>query len=162
MENCFPYNSLILLADGSYSKIGEIVEKKLDFEVISFNPILKIKESNRIIGWSINSTHKKLCRITLEKTILECSFNQKLYISGFYNKTQDGTISYTYFPEENRKINASDIEINYYCFTKDNNFSLIKDIEIFRYKQPYTYNLLISNNHNFFANDILVYDSIHL
>ena len=37
LQRCLPYDSQILCGDGRYRKIGEIVEKKLSFKVISYD-----------------------------------------------------------------------------------------------------------------------------
>jgi alpha-amylase/alpha-mannosidase (GH57 family) len=37
MDECLPYHTPVLLADGSSKMIGEIVDKKLNVEVLAFN-----------------------------------------------------------------------------------------------------------------------------
>ena len=41
IDGCLHYDTSVLLSDGSYKPIGEIVENKLDVEVISYNEISK-------------------------------------------------------------------------------------------------------------------------
>src|SRR3989344_3191245 len=37
LQRCLPYNSKVLLADGSYREIGEIVENRLDVKILSYD-----------------------------------------------------------------------------------------------------------------------------
>ncbi len=51
-QRCLPYESRILLADGTYKSIGEIVENKLDLEVLSYD------KNKGFIKNRINNYHK--------------------------------------------------------------------------------------------------------
>lgn len=51
---CFSYDSTVTLADGSTMKIGEIVNQKLDVEVMSWNPDLDIFEPKSVVNWFKN------------------------------------------------------------------------------------------------------------
>lgn len=51
IDGCFTANDKIMLADGSSMPIGEIVDKKLSLEVLSYNFEAGIIEPKKIIGW---------------------------------------------------------------------------------------------------------------
>ena len=53
LQRCLPYESRVLLADGSYKSIGEIVEKKLDVEVLSYDKKMGFV-SNKIVKYHKN------------------------------------------------------------------------------------------------------------
>jgi hypothetical protein len=51
---CLHHDNLILLADGSWEKIGNVVKNKLDCEVMSFNEDTNSFEPKKITGWYKN------------------------------------------------------------------------------------------------------------
>lgn len=77
-DECMSYDTKILLADGSYMKIGEIVNKKLDVEVMSYNEKTGKTEPKKVTGWFKNSP-KKFYKVktTKQKGYLECSDNHR-------------------------------------------------------------------------------------
>lgn len=157
VDECLPYDSKILLADGSTIPIGEIVDKKLNVEVITYNEETKKQEINRIVGHQSNTSHNKLRRIIFDDRILECTFNHKIYVSGYLNN-ENGFFEYVFFPKEDRWIEASELKENYYCQMNDGNYKLIEKIENVRFKEAYTYDITVENNHNFYANGVLVHN----
>jgi len=71
-QRCLPYNARILLKDGTYKKIGEIVGNKLDVKIISYD------KKKGFIANSIKEYHKnkndKLIKINLHSGLtLECT-----------------------------------------------------------------------------------------
>lgn len=50
-NHCFHGSTKVLLADGSYMSIKNIVEKKLSVDVMSYNKVTKSYEPNRIVNW---------------------------------------------------------------------------------------------------------------
>ena len=72
LQRCLPYDSRILLADGTYLPIGEIVENKLDVEVLSYD------KDKGFIKNKIKEHHKnksdKLLKFNLHSGLsLECT-----------------------------------------------------------------------------------------
>lgn len=63
MFGCFDYDSPVLLADGTTLPIGEIVENKLDVEVLSYNDITRIFEPRRIANWFNNGKTENFLEI---------------------------------------------------------------------------------------------------
>ncbi|MDP3916849.1 MAG: DEAD/DEAH box helicase [Nanoarchaeota archaeon] len=61
LQRCLPYESRVLLADGTYKEIGEIVEKKLDVEILSYD----IKKC-RFVSNKISKYHKNKSKNFLE------------------------------------------------------------------------------------------------
>jgi hypothetical protein len=51
IDECFPYDTLVTLADGSCKKIGEIVERKLDVEVAAYDEKTGSVVSRKVTGW---------------------------------------------------------------------------------------------------------------
>jgi recombination protein RecA len=51
---CFSYNTKVMLSDGSFEKIGKIVNQKIPLDVMSLNLNTGKVESKKIIGWHNN------------------------------------------------------------------------------------------------------------
>jgi len=64
LQRCLSYNSNVLCGDGKYRKIGEIVEKKMNVKVISYDE-KKGFVKNKIKIWHNNGT-EKILNITLK------------------------------------------------------------------------------------------------
>jgi len=72
MQRCLPYNSRILLSDGTYKKIGEIVENKINAKILSYDKGRGFIE-NRIIKYH-KDLSKELIKIILHSGLeLECT-----------------------------------------------------------------------------------------
>ena len=68
VDECLPYVTPILLANGSSKPIGEIVERKQPVRVLSFNVETKQQEVKTVIGWSKTPTKsKRILKITFAK-----------------------------------------------------------------------------------------------
>ncbi|MBU0510597.1 MAG: UvrD-helicase domain-containing protein [Chloroflexi bacterium] len=68
VDECLPYATPILLADGSSKPLGEIVEAKQPVHVLSFNVETKQQEVKTVIGWSKTPTKsKRILKITIAK-----------------------------------------------------------------------------------------------
>ena len=63
LDGCFEYNTRVLLADGTTKTIGEIVNKRLPVEVLTWNPRTGAIEVRRVIGWYKNGITDRWLRI---------------------------------------------------------------------------------------------------
>lgn len=88
IDECLEYNQKVLMADGTYKKIGDLVKEKSNEKVMSYNHEINIFEPKKIINHSktpIKQNNKKLMRITIKdsngklKTIT-CTDNHKIWI----------------------------------------------------------------------------------
>lgn len=66
MFGCFHYNARVLLADGTTEKIGKIVNKKMQVEVMSFNDSTGKIEAKPIEDWYKNGNAKKIFNMVVE------------------------------------------------------------------------------------------------
>ncbi len=89
LQRCLPYDSRILLADGTYKKIGDIVENKLNVEVLCFDEKRKVFVKSRIKDYHKNKS-KKLLRISLHSG-LEQEFTEEhpLYTKEGWKKAKN-------------------------------------------------------------------------
>ena len=67
MYGCIFSKGKVLLADGTTKTIGEIVNKKLPLEVLSYNEKTKQIEPKKIINWFNNGKWENLYKVTCEK-----------------------------------------------------------------------------------------------
>lgn len=67
LQRCLPYESRVLLANGTYKSIGEIVEEKQDVDILSYDPKQGFTK-NRIKAYHKNKT----------ETLLKISFHSGL------------------------------------------------------------------------------------
>ena len=87
-DECVTYNTLVLMADGTYEKIGKLVDEKSNREIMSFNHQTGMIEPKIITNHSrtsLDSHNKKLMRITIKQedgslNVLECTNNHKIWI----------------------------------------------------------------------------------
>lgn len=141
VDECFTYDTLIDTNKGKL-KIGDIVENKLDVKVLSYNHELNIIETKPISRYLFNG-YKKVIRLNLSNgSQIECTPEHKFF-SVYENKYKPiiefkkGDILYFNDKESIKIISFNDIE----------------NIEINNQK---VFDLEIEDNHNYFANGILV------
>ncbi|MDP1694405.1 MAG: DEAD/DEAH box helicase, partial [Candidatus Woesearchaeota archaeon] len=90
LQRCLPYHAKILLADGTYQEIGEIVEKKLPVEILSYDP------KKGFIKNTIQTYHKynnnNLLSISLHSgSTLECTSEHPLLTKDGWKTAKDIT-----------------------------------------------------------------------
>lgn len=158
------FNTKVLLFNGMLVDISEIVENKLPVTVLSYNQISKKLEPSTVIDWAKTNNVTKLTRFVFNNSNLECSLNYKIYVYGSFS-INDNTHRYTFFSEKDRWVSASEIDDNYYFKSNlENDTVFTKKIEFIRNKisdnqSKSIYSITVENNHNFYANNILVYDN---
>lgn len=87
-DECLAGDSLITLSDGTQKTIQEIVENKLDVDVVTYNTELKIFENKKIYDWRkipLVEKNKKMVRLVIEQEdgtekIIECTEDHKIWI----------------------------------------------------------------------------------
>lgn len=113
---CLNYDSQILLADGTKEKIGEIIRKKIQVDVLSYNFETKKFESKPIVNWMNNGIaeenefkvirvsdgspsgssslkvtpdHTVFCNNNEEKKVKDLTYNDKLLVKSNEIPTSD-------------------------------------------------------------------------
>ena len=95
MWGCFSYDSLVMLTDGSKKKIGEIVNKQLPVEVLSYNFKKKNIESQRVIDWHINGQTDAFLQFFVQnhtgngRRCFSCTPDHKIYTPDGWKKAKD-------------------------------------------------------------------------
>ena len=83
IDGCFPYNTPILLSDGSYLPIGYIVDNKINAEVLSYDEATQSLIPKRITNW-FNNGHKDSSewmnlKYKVDNNKLKVTINHKIY-----------------------------------------------------------------------------------
>jgi SNF2 family DNA or RNA helicase len=182
LDECFTYDTKIITEFGE-KNIGDIVENGLDVKILTFNHKNNIFEYKKINRW-IRKNKDTIYKIKLNNgRFIECTDNHKFYVNNKgYVKAKDLTstddlymLSKTTFKETNleegkmlfKELFINNKEQNISTKTKGIEFVRVESIEILERgsydkstnvysKNTRVYDLEIEDNHNYFANNILV------
>lgn len=87
-DECMKYDTLVLMEDGSYKKIGDLVKEKSNERVMSYNHKTGKIEPKKIISHSktpLKKDNKKMMKIKIRKAdgtieTIECTNNHKIWV----------------------------------------------------------------------------------
>src|SRR5215212_6635646 len=68
MFGCFNYSTRVMLADGTQEKIGKIVNRRMDVEVLSYDPVTDRVVPRRIVNWFDNGPAERFLQFTVAKS----------------------------------------------------------------------------------------------
>ena len=95
MFGCLTYDTKVALADGTYEKIGKIVNQKLPVEVLSYDEKLGAVVPKRVVNWFDNGPtdeflHIKTCRTSGrgQVPLLACTPNHQVMTPGGWREAQ--------------------------------------------------------------------------
>lgn len=87
-EACLTYNSRVMLADGSWKYIGEIVSKRLQIDVLSWNRETGEVEPKKVTGWARYKSSGHVFRISVSGARnrermrqFRCTENHKIFMA---------------------------------------------------------------------------------
>jgi len=88
VDECLPYQTPILLADGTSLPIGQIVDNKADIYVKSYNTVTNKQENCRVIGWHKIVNQKPLVKVKVKRVgsgspcnFVTCTVDHKVWTS---------------------------------------------------------------------------------
>jgi len=137
-NKCFVAGTDITLEDGTLKPIEEI---KIGDKVLTFNEVMLINESGTVGD--------------LKKHIV----NETVIINCLCNKETRCTKEHPFFIIDKGWVNASDVKAGDFVKTIDGKCEILS-VE-FKQEDIEVYNLLdVSDNHNFYANSILVHNKL--
>ena len=84
-DECLPYHTPVHLADGTSRDIGDIVENKLNVEVLAYDTVTKSQKPCKIIGWSKILNQKPLVKIKTRAknrstNFVVCTTDHKIFV----------------------------------------------------------------------------------
>src|SRR5262245_30169299 len=68
MFGCMSYGTRVTLADGTQEKIGKIVNRRMDVEVLSYDPLTNEVAPRRIVNWFDNGIAEYFLQFTIAKS----------------------------------------------------------------------------------------------
>jgi recombination protein RecA len=68
MFGCFSYGTRVTLADGSQEKIGKIVNRRMDVEVLSYDPMTDSIVPARVTNWFDNGPAERFLQFTVARS----------------------------------------------------------------------------------------------
>lgn len=161
-DECFTYDTEVTLANGKKEKIGVLVEnynKNKPPYVLSYNIYENKCEPKAIIHVSTTLLNlPKIMKLTImagqEKRIITCTQTHRFYVRG------KGYIFAKDLKENEDRVLFSVLkEPAIKTVTRS---AKVINKEFMLLEKPYVYDLEIADNHNFFANDILVSNCHHV
>jgi len=94
-DECLDENTLITLADNTQKTIKEIVENKIDCDILTYNTDLDIIEIKKVYDWFQKEIQdRQMYEIIIEdengnEYILNCTHNHKIFSNNQYIATED-------------------------------------------------------------------------
>ena len=150
--SCFPAGTKIAMGDGTTKNIEDVFEGD---EVLSYNEKTLQNEVKKVIG-SKQPIHSDLVKYHLSNDIeLTCTFDHPVYVNG-------SNLS-SFIPEwTNQRYNldkkVDKIKVGDLLTLTTNSQVALKEIEVLNPVDTQTYIITVEDNHNFFANGILVHN----
>lgn len=164
-DECFTYNTKIMTENGKMN-IGDIVENGLEVKILTFNHDKKKLEYKKINRW-IRKNKDTIYKIKLNNGLfIECTDNHKFYVNNKgYVRAKDLTTTDDLYMLS-KTINEK-MEIFGQKEDKCIEFVRVESIEVLERgsydkstnvysKNTRVYDLEIEDNHNYFANSVLV------
>lgn len=149
---CFAAGTKITLEGGTTKNIEDIVEGD---EVLSYNEDTSTIEPKNVIATK-QPIHNDIVKYTFSNnTELVCTFDHPIYVNGLELAS--------FMPEwtaERYSLDAgvSKIKVGDVVRLATGGHSVIKEIEILPSEDTQTYIITVEDNHNFYANNILVHN----
>lgn len=160
-DECLPYNSQVLLPNFQTVQIGEIYEDDSIDEVLSYNIETDMYEPKKIVRKYRSEFNDRFCKVYYEDKLsgklkgVTCTRNHKIY-----------TQNRGYVPAE--ELTSDDIIKIDYEFTRNwksllkHTYVPVKRVTLNVGKiAKYKYNIEVEDNHNYFANNVLVSNCHH-
>jgi intein/homing endonuclease len=151
--SCFVEGTKVTMGDGTQKNIEDVIEGD---EVLSFNESTLQNEVKKVIGLKAPIHNDMVKYVFANQTEIVCTFDHPFYVGDLE------LASYTPFltnkryelNKEVKQIKASDMVYMSNGVSK----TVIKDIIELDEKDTQTYIITVEDNHNFYANNILVHN----
>lgn len=150
--SCFPAGTQITLEGGSKKNIEDI---EVNDEVLSFNEQTLTVEPKKVLSLK-SPIHNDLVKYHFTNdTTLTCTFDHPLYVNGLEIASfiPEWTNSRYNIGKDAKKIKVGDL-----VKLATGGQTAIKEIEVLPFEETQTYIFEVEDNHNFYANNILVHN----
>lgn len=168
LDECLPYKIPVICENGQHLPIGKIVEEKLPVKVLTFNHETGEQEYKRVTNFSRTFNTKRCVKINAvqrkkhgERSFITCTFNHKIWVKDkgyiYAEEVQVGDIiQYETSAVKTQKYRVSSagkhtgIDCPIYLEVTNVTDMLLNE--------KYVYDITVEDNHNFYANGILVHN----
>jgi hypothetical protein len=150
--SCFVKGTKVMMADGTEKNIEDIVMGDI---VVSFNESTLTNENKKVVGLK-SPVHFDLVQYTFtDNTTLTCTFDHPLYKSDLelVSYVPEWTNSRYQIGKDVTKIKEGDL-----VKLSTNSFVALKEIKVLDPVAVDTFIITVEDNHNFYANNILVHN----
>lgn len=157
-DECFPYQTQVLLANGGTLPIGEIVEKKISALVYAYSEEHKEFKVCQVTNWRKVESVKPLVEVgistrnhrgKLKETRFTCTLDHKIFAENRWVKAKDLRLF-------DRVVTADPFNDGAEIFTTTGTVSSVRLIQPKAFKA--VYDITVDECHNFFANGTLVHN----
>jgi hypothetical protein len=149
---CFVAGTEIEMIDGGIKVIEDV---KIDDVVLSFNEETNTKEYNKVIDIK-NPIHNDLVTYHFSnETSLTCTYDHPIYVNGLDIASFKPELTNTRYQLDKEVI---EIKVGDVVNVSDDTQTTIEKIEVLELVDTQTYIITVENNHNFYANKILVHN----
>lgn len=151
--SCFIAGTKVLMADGTEKNIEDIIEGD---EVLSFNESTLQTEAKKVIG-SKKPIHNDMVKyVFANQTEIVCTFDHPFYVNDLELASFTPFLTNKRYEigKEVRQIKVGDLVL----LPTNGSQTAIKDIIELDRVDTQTYIITIEDNHNFYANNILVHN----
>ncbi len=153
LGSCFVAGTKILMGDGTEKNIEDVVEGDI---VVSFNETTLQNESKEVIGLR-QPIHSTMIKYHFANGgDVSCTYDHPIYVGGYNIASITPAVTndrYDIPDKITRKIVAGDT-----VYLSDGTTSTIDSIEDLPMMDYQTYLITVADNHNFYANNILVHN----
>jgi len=169
-DECFPENVKITMSDGKQYSIGNIVNNKINGTVLSYNEQTQCVEEKKIVGWHKVPLNN---RPILSFAGLQATDDHPIFTKNGYRSLRtiidSNKMELLYLNYENLqrqqaikssgKVDYSGVASWRWFVSQENDGSLSATVEETPVNNPeFVYCIDVEDNHNFFANNILVHN----
>ncbi len=149
---CFVAGTEIEMIDGGVKVIEDV---KIDDVVLSFNEETNTKEYNKVIDIK-SPIHNDLVTYHFSnETSLTCTYDHPIYVNGLDIASFKPELTNTRYQLDKEVI---EIKVGDVVNVSDDTQTTIEKIEVLELVDTQTYIITVENNHNFYANKILVHN----
>jgi intein/homing endonuclease len=149
---CFVAGTEIEMIDGEVKVIEDV---NIDDVVLSFNEETNTKEYNKVIDIK-SPIHNDLVTYHFSnETSLTCTYDHPIYVNGLDIASFKPELTNTRYQLDKEVIQ---IKIGDVVNLSNDTHSTIEKIEVLELVDTQTYIITVENNHNFYANKILVHN----
>jgi len=152
-HNCFIAGTKVQMEDGTEKNIEEIVESE---KVLSYNEETNTNEIKEVISCRVNNSTKLVTYHFSNQTSITATPEHPFYVDGLKLASLD--------PESTKTIHSIDrevelIKVGDLVYTSNGmSMTAIKQIELLDVDSTSTYIITVEDNHNFYANNVLVHN----